>query len=76
MTTHIAQAVDPMSIILSSSAYRIWVELHHPNVPALTSITDLAKKLNVDEKAFAVARAKNLEAHCRAVISAMETAHK
>jgi hypothetical protein len=52
------RAVDPMSLILSERAYRIWVEQHHPHVPKVTEVRTVLQTLTPEEQSAALARAK------------------
>ncbi|MBS0423506.1 MAG: hypothetical protein JSR71_03555 [Proteobacteria bacterium] len=67
MSTYKYAAIDPMSLFLSDRAYLIWVELHHPHEPALSKVAEVVKTLSVEEKKFALARAKTLAAYSKAV---------
>lgn len=58
---------DPMALILSDRAFLIWVELHHPNEPALSKVAKVIKSLTAAEKKYALARAKAMIAYGKAV---------
>jgi hypothetical protein len=55
-------AVDPMSLILSASAYLIWVEEHNPHVPKPADIEAALRGLAPEEQSAALARARALVA--------------
>lgn len=67
MSTFKYAAIDPMAMILSDRAYLIWVEMHHPHEPALSKVGEVVKSLTVEEKKFALARAKAFIAYGKAV---------
>jgi hypothetical protein len=69
-------AIDPMALVLSTRAYLIWVEIHHPNEPALSKVSEVARALNPEEKKFALARAKDLVAYGKAVVESLEGAQR
>ncbi|HEY9596645.1 MAG TPA: hypothetical protein V6D33_03135 [Cyanophyceae cyanobacterium] len=64
--------VDPMALVLSDRAYLIWVEIHHPNEPALSKVAEVVKSLTMDEKKFALAKAKALIAYGKAVQESLQ----
>ena len=65
-------AIDPMALILSTKAYLIWVEIHHPHEPALPKVAQVIKTLSHEEKKFALARAKAMIAYGKAVEESLE----
>ena len=65
-------AIDPMALVLSTKAYLIWVEIHHPNVPRLSNVAEVINTMNIKEKKFALARAKTLIAYGKAVEESLE----
>jgi hypothetical protein len=67
MSTYKYAAIDPMSLILSDRAYLIWVELHHPNEPALSKVAEIVKSLSPEEKKVALAKASALIAYGKSV---------
>ncbi len=73
MSTFKYAAIDPMALILSDRAYLIWVEIHHPNEPALTKVAEVVKSLTTEEKKFALARAKSLIAYGKAVEESLQS---
>jgi hypothetical protein len=52
------QTIDPMALILSEKAYRIWVEQHHPHVPKVADVRAVLQTLTPEEQSAALARAK------------------
>ena len=66
------RAIDPMALILSDEAYLIWVELHHPNEPALSRVGEVVKSLSEKDKKLALARAKAMTAYGNAVVEAVQ----
>ena len=64
-------AIDPMALILSERAYLIWVEIHHPNEPALSRVAEVVKSLSAEERRFAQSRAAALAAYGQAVQQAL-----
>jgi hypothetical protein len=69
-------AIDPMALILSTRAYLIWVQIHHPDAPALPKVAEVIQTLNHEEKKFALARAKALIAYGKAVEESLEGAQR
>ena len=53
-------AIDPMALILSGTAYLIWVEEHHPHVPSLDDFKNVLRVMSPEERGAALARAKSL----------------
>jgi len=43
-------AIDPMALVLSTKAYLIWVEIHHPNVPRLSNVAEVINTMNIKER--------------------------
>jgi hypothetical protein len=68
-----ARTVDPMSLILSASAYRIWVEQRHPHEPKVADIQVALQTLTLEEQSAALSRAKAMVQVGRAVEEAMGT---
>jgi len=64
------QAVDPMYLILSGSAYLRWVEGHHPHEPAVAEIRAALRAMTHQERNTAVGRARSLVAYGKAVEAA------
>jgi hypothetical protein len=60
-------AIDPMALILSEKAYLIWVEIHHPHVPAVEDLGKLFKRMSAAEGKAVLARAKTVAAYAKAV---------
>jgi hypothetical protein len=73
---HDHRAIDPMALILSGEAYLKWVEMHHPNEPALTKVGDAVKTLSASDKKFALAKAGAMVAYGRAATEALQGVHK
>jgi hypothetical protein len=61
------QAVDPMYLILSGSAYLHWVEQHHPHEPKVAEIEAALRAMTAEEQNAALSRARALVAYGRAV---------
>lgn len=61
------QAVDPMYLILSGSAYLRWVEQHHPHELKVAEIEAALRAMTAEEQDAALSRARALVAHGRAV---------
>jgi hypothetical protein len=61
------QAVDPMYLILSGSAYLRWVEQHHPHELKVAEIEAALRGMTAEEQDAALSRARTLAAHGRAV---------
>jgi hypothetical protein len=70
LQTH-AQAVDPMSLILSAKAYRIWVEQHHPHEPVIAEIRAALQTMTPEEQRTALSTARTLAQYGHAVEEAM-----
>lgn len=66
------RAIDPMALILPTSAYLIWVEIHHPHEPALSKVAQVVKTLKPEEKKFALAKANAMAAYANAVVEALK----
>lgn len=60
-------AIDPMALILRGDAYLTWVEIHHPHEPKVAEIEQVFKRMTAEQRKFALARARNLAAYCKAV---------
>ncbi|MFL6259692.1 MAG: hypothetical protein ACJ76Y_08275 [Thermoanaerobaculia bacterium] len=65
------RAIDPMSLILSERAYRIWVEQHHPHVPKVANVRAVLQTLTPEEQSAALARAKVMIEYGTAVEKAL-----
>ncbi|MFL6232423.1 MAG: hypothetical protein ACJ76N_04760 [Thermoanaerobaculia bacterium] len=65
------RAIDPMSLILSEKAYRIWVEQHHPHVPKVANVRAVLQTLTPEEQSAALARAKVMIEYGTAVEKAL-----
>jgi hypothetical protein len=63
-------AVDPMSLILSETAYLIWAEAHHPHVPQVADIAAVLRAMPAEQRTFAIARARVLGEYAKAVLEA------
>jgi hypothetical protein len=68
--THLA--IDPMSMILSGSALRIWYEKKHPHVPKVADIQAIFRSLAPSEQKEALNRAKRLVDYGKAVEQAID----
>jgi hypothetical protein len=64
-------AIDPLALVLPSAVYVKLVEKFNPHVPKVAEIFEAAKGMTHEEKAFVLARAKNMAAHANAVVEAM-----
>jgi hypothetical protein len=62
-------AVDPISLILSGGAYIAWAEGHNPHVPDIADLAAALRSMSVDERSFAVARARVLADTANAVLA-------
>jgi len=67
----IRQAIDPMSLVLSGPAYRIWVEAKHPHVPKVAEIEAAFRALSREEQDAALARARTMVEYGKAVEDAV-----
>jgi hypothetical protein len=65
-----AVAVDPMSLILSETAYLIWAEMHHPHVPDVADIAAALRAMPAGQRTFAIARARVLGDYAKGVLEA------
>jgi hypothetical protein len=75
MQIHERAAVDPMSLILSPSAYRIWVEKVHPHVLKATEVQAVLQTLTPEEQNAALSKARSLSQYGNAVEDAMRAIH-
>jgi hypothetical protein len=62
-------AVDPISLILSGGAYIAWAEGHNPHVPDIADLAAALRSMSVEERSFAVARARVLADTANAVLA-------
>lgn len=70
-------AIDPMALILNGRALDIWYLIHHPHDPAVVrEIEDLVRRMNPDDRSFALARARSLAEVAHAVEQAVEAVAK
>ena len=69
---HIYAAIDPMALILPTAAYLRYVELKHPNEPAIAALTETLKHMSAEERKFMVANAKRVAEYAQA---AQQMAH-
>lgn len=60
-------AIDPMAMILSGTALRIWYDKNHPHVPKVADLVAVLKSLPPEEQRATVDRAKTLVAYGKAV---------
>jgi hypothetical protein len=70
------QAVDPMYLVLSHSAYQVWVERRHPHVPRLKDIQAAFREMTPGEQDAAVARARAMVDYGQAVVSTVAGNHQ
>jgi hypothetical protein len=75
MQIHEQAAVDPMSLILSPSAYRIWVEKVHPHVLKTAEVQAVLQTLTPEEQNAALSKARTLAQYGNAVEDAMKAIH-
>jgi hypothetical protein len=75
MQIHEQAAVDPMSLILSPSAYRIWVEKVHPHVLKTAEVQAVLQTLTPEEQNAALSKARTLSQYGNAVEEAMRAIH-
>ena len=66
-------AIDPMALILSSKAYLIWVEIHHPHVPKVAEIQEVLRSMTPEEQKAALHQAQTLANYAKTVEEAMRT---
>ena len=66
------QAIDPMALLLSSQAYYIWTQIHHPHVPSVGEIAKGLASLSEEEKKATLQRAKLLAEYAEAVQNALK----
>jgi hypothetical protein len=64
-------AIDPMALILSGRAYRIWLELHHPHVPKVADIQAILQTMTPEERNAALSRARTVAQYGKAVEEAI-----
>jgi hypothetical protein len=67
------RAVDPMSLILSETAYVIWAEANHPHVPKVAEIQAALRAMTPAEQNAALNTAQALAAYGQAFEQAMAT---
>jgi hypothetical protein len=65
-------AIDPMALILSETAYLIWVELHYPHVPKVAEIQAALRVMTPQERKAALSKARTLAAYGKAVEAAIK----
>ena len=56
-------AIDPMAMILSSSAYLRWIEWKYPHLPKVEEIAEFLRGMTPEEQQATVNRAKALAAY-------------
>jgi hypothetical protein len=66
-------AIDPMSMILSPAAYRIWLEKKHPHVPKVAEIQEVFRSMPRGERKAALNRARTVANYGKTVYEAVET---
>ncbi len=65
------EAIDPMALVLSPAAYRIWWEKHHPHVPKVAEIQEVIRSMSPDERRAALDRARMLAAYGKVMEEAL-----
>jgi hypothetical protein len=65
------RAVDPMSLVLSTKAYLIWLEIHEPHSPKVADIQRALREMTPQEQRAALARARALVEFGRATEEAI-----
>jgi hypothetical protein len=65
------RAVDPMSLVLSTKAYLIWLEIHEPHTPRVADIQTALREMTPVEQRAALARARALSEYGRAAEEAI-----
>jgi hypothetical protein len=64
-------AIDPMALVLSESAYLIWVEQHHPHVPEIAEIQAALRVMTPEQQTAALSRARTMAEYAQAVEQAI-----
>lgn len=67
------EAIDPMALVLTPGAYRIWWEKHHPHVPKVAEIQEVIRSMSPDERRVALDRARMLAAYGKVMEEALTT---
>ncbi|HWA72718.1 MAG TPA: hypothetical protein VG937_10295 [Polyangiaceae bacterium] len=65
-------AIDPLALILPTSAYIAITEKNHPHVPKVADIREATKGLSNQERAFVLSKARALTAFAKAVEEALD----
>ena len=60
-------AIDPMAMILSGTALRIWYDIHHPHEIKVADILTVLKDMSTEEQRATINRAKTMVAYGTAV---------
>jgi hypothetical protein len=64
-------AIDPLALLLPSEVYAKLIEKNHPHEPKVTAIRQAADRMSADERAFALARARMIDAAANEVEEAL-----
>jgi hypothetical protein len=65
-------AIDPMALILSETAYLVWVEQHFPHVPKVAEIQAALRVMTPQERKAALSKARTMAAYGKAVEAAIK----
>jgi len=65
-----------MALILSGTAYLIWLEQHHPHEPKIAEIQAALRTMTPEERNAALSRAKSLSMYGQAVEKAIAAIEK
>lgn len=63
-------AIDPMKLLLTDSAYLMWIKGHYPHTPSGKEIEQFVASLTAEEKKASTKRAAKIEVLASAVIKA------
>ena len=69
-------AADPMSMILSGTGYKIWIQKKHPHVPKVSEIREALQSIPPREQKASLNRAKTVVSYGKAIEEAMATMNK
>jgi hypothetical protein len=64
-------AIDPLALMLPTSAYLAVTEKLHPHVPKVADIREATKALSSEERAFVLSKARSLHAFAKVVEEAL-----
>lgn len=59
--------VDPLAMVLTTEAYLIWCEIHHPRIDPLAGVREAVGELEPHERASLLTRIQRVDKYVKAI---------